>query len=147
MGSVHPLYLMLIQTIARRLQESKQNIPHYYLTVDINMDKLLEYVQYYAKFPELLMYLSTTGYVSSLTNRVRGNISSRWTTSWSRQLLYQWARCQRWTPAGRRTTSDSTTRWMWVWRSALVEDSSLQLYLEQNQKWANEIILHLHDCP
>lgn len=37
------IYLMLpFQTIAKRLQESKQNIPHYYLTVDINMDELLE---------------------------------------------------------------------------------------------------------
>ncbi|MGB0844671.1 MAG: pyruvate dehydrogenase complex dihydrolipoamide acetyltransferase [Alphaproteobacteria bacterium] len=29
------------QTIARRLTESKQTVPHFYLTVDINMDKLM----------------------------------------------------------------------------------------------------------
>lgn len=28
--------------IAARLQQSKRNVPHYYLTVDVNMDKLLE---------------------------------------------------------------------------------------------------------
>ena len=30
------------KTIARRLQESKQMVPHFYLTVDCNIDKLLE---------------------------------------------------------------------------------------------------------
>ena len=29
------------QIIAQRLQESKQEIPHYYLTIDIEMDALL----------------------------------------------------------------------------------------------------------
>jgi hypothetical protein len=30
--------------IARRLSEAKQSIPHYYLTVDIHMDKILQCV-------------------------------------------------------------------------------------------------------
>ena len=30
------------KTIARRLTESKQQIPHIYLTVDINLDALLK---------------------------------------------------------------------------------------------------------
>ena len=30
------------KTIARRLTESKQQVPHIYLTVDINLDKLLK---------------------------------------------------------------------------------------------------------
>ncbi len=30
------------KTIAQRLQESKQTIPHYYLTIDVNLDKLLK---------------------------------------------------------------------------------------------------------
>ena len=29
------------QTIAKRLLQSKQSIPHYYLSVDIEMDQLL----------------------------------------------------------------------------------------------------------
>ena len=99
-------------------------------------------------FPELSIYLNTVGCVSSLINRAKGNTSSRWMTSWSRQLLYQWARCQRWILVGKRTISDSTTRWMWVLQSAPMEDSSLQLYLEQNQKWANEkiyVCMTVHD--
>lgn len=32
----------LFQVIARRLLESKQTIPHYYLSVDIRVDDLLE---------------------------------------------------------------------------------------------------------
>lgn len=31
--------------IAKRLQESKSTIPHYYLTVEINLDKILQFVQ------------------------------------------------------------------------------------------------------
>lgn len=31
-------------TIANRLLESKTTIPHYYLTMSINMDKVLKYV-------------------------------------------------------------------------------------------------------
>ena len=34
------------QTIARRLVEAKQTIPHFNLTIDVVMDKLLEYVLY-----------------------------------------------------------------------------------------------------
>lgn len=30
------------QEVAARLQQAKRNVPHYYLTVDVNMDKLLE---------------------------------------------------------------------------------------------------------
>jgi len=30
------------QEVAARLQQSKRNVPHYYLTVDVNMDKLIE---------------------------------------------------------------------------------------------------------
>lgn len=30
------------QVIAERLQESKQQVPHYYLTVDVRMDTLLK---------------------------------------------------------------------------------------------------------
>src|SRR6185312_5506655 len=30
------------QTIARRLVQSKQTIPHYYLSIDVVMDKLIE---------------------------------------------------------------------------------------------------------
>lgn len=31
-----------MQVIAQRLMQSKQTIPHYYLSVDINMDQVLE---------------------------------------------------------------------------------------------------------
>lgn len=32
----------LLQVIAQRLMQSKQTIPHYYLSVDVNMDQVLE---------------------------------------------------------------------------------------------------------
>lgn len=32
---------MCLQTIAKRLQESKESIPHYYLVADINVTKVL----------------------------------------------------------------------------------------------------------
>lgn len=35
--------------IAKRLLQSKQNIPHYYLTVDVNVDKLLALRQRFNK--------------------------------------------------------------------------------------------------
>lgn len=31
-----------LQVIAQRLMQSKQTIPHYYLSVDVNMDQVLE---------------------------------------------------------------------------------------------------------
>uniref|UniRef100_A0A7N8WPR4 Acetyltransferase component of pyruvate dehydrogenase complex n=1 Tax=Mastacembelus armatus TaxID=205130 RepID=A0A7N8WPR4_9TELE len=36
------IYLSLPQVIAQRLMQSKQTIPHYYLSVDVNMDQVLE---------------------------------------------------------------------------------------------------------
>lgn len=36
------IYLSLLQVIAQRLMQSKQTIPHYYLSVDVNMDQVLE---------------------------------------------------------------------------------------------------------
>lgn len=33
-----------VQIIAKRLLESKQLIPHYYITVDITMDEVMRYV-------------------------------------------------------------------------------------------------------
>lgn len=36
------MYLSLPQIIAQRLMQSKQTIPHYYLSVDVNMDQVLE---------------------------------------------------------------------------------------------------------
>ena len=36
-----PLTIYLAQTIARRLQESKQTVPHYYLTSEVRMDKVM----------------------------------------------------------------------------------------------------------
>ena len=35
--------LFLFQTIAARLLQSKQTIPHYYLTIDVIVDELLKY--------------------------------------------------------------------------------------------------------
>lgn len=32
----------LLQVIAQRLMQSKQTIPHYYLSVDVSMDQVLE---------------------------------------------------------------------------------------------------------
>lgn len=32
----------LLQVIAQRLMQSKQTIPHYYLSIDVNMDQVLE---------------------------------------------------------------------------------------------------------
>lgn len=34
--------MTLLQVIAQRLMQSKQTIPHYYLSVDISMDQVLE---------------------------------------------------------------------------------------------------------
>lgn len=34
--------MIFYQTIAKRLLESKQTIPHYYLTVDVEMDEVIE---------------------------------------------------------------------------------------------------------
>lgn len=39
------------QITADRLSYSKQNIPHYYLTMECNADKLLEYVFFFSLFP------------------------------------------------------------------------------------------------
>uniref|UniRef100_A0AAQ5XI14 Acetyltransferase component of pyruvate dehydrogenase complex n=1 Tax=Amphiprion ocellaris TaxID=80972 RepID=A0AAQ5XI14_AMPOC len=36
------IYLSLLQVIAQRLMQSKQTIPHYYLSLDVNMDQVLE---------------------------------------------------------------------------------------------------------
>ena len=36
------LLLLCLQVIAQRLMQSKQTIPHYYLSVDVNMDHVLE---------------------------------------------------------------------------------------------------------
>uniref|UniRef100_A0A8C9YBC9 Acetyltransferase component of pyruvate dehydrogenase complex n=1 Tax=Sander lucioperca TaxID=283035 RepID=A0A8C9YBC9_SANLU len=36
------IYASLLQVIAQRLMQSKQTIPHYYLSVDVNMDQVLE---------------------------------------------------------------------------------------------------------
>ena len=33
---------LLLQVIAQRLMQSKQTIPHYYLSVDVNMDQVVE---------------------------------------------------------------------------------------------------------
>ena len=38
------LYDISFQTIAKRLTESKQTIPHYYLSIDVNLDKTLAWV-------------------------------------------------------------------------------------------------------
>ena len=37
------LVCCLLQTIAQRLVQSKRDIPHYYLTVDINMDNIIRW--------------------------------------------------------------------------------------------------------
>ena len=31
-----------LQTIAKRLLESKQTVPHYYLTIDVNMENAIQ---------------------------------------------------------------------------------------------------------
>lgn len=36
--------VFLVQITAKRLLQSKQTIPHYYLSLDIRVDKLLQYV-------------------------------------------------------------------------------------------------------
>lgn len=36
------LLMILLQVIAQRLMQSKQTIPHYYLSVDVSMDQVLE---------------------------------------------------------------------------------------------------------
>ncbi len=36
------MFASLLQVIAQRLMQSKQTIPHYYLSVDVNMDQVLE---------------------------------------------------------------------------------------------------------
>lgn len=36
------LHVIVLQVIAQRLMQSKQTIPHYYLSVDISMDQVLE---------------------------------------------------------------------------------------------------------
>ena len=36
--------VLVIQVIAKRLLQSKQTIPHYYLSLELRVDKLLEYV-------------------------------------------------------------------------------------------------------
>ena len=41
-GSQLRLLLLCLQVIAQRLMQSKQTIPHYYLSVDVNMDHVLE---------------------------------------------------------------------------------------------------------
>ena len=33
---------MIFQVTAKRLTESKQTIPHYYLTIDVEMDKVMQ---------------------------------------------------------------------------------------------------------
>ena len=40
--SMHCIYVSPLQVIAQRLMQSKQTIPHYYLSVDVNMDQVLE---------------------------------------------------------------------------------------------------------
>ena len=39
--------LGLFQTIARRLSEAKNSIPHYYVMYDINMSAVLKYVSWF----------------------------------------------------------------------------------------------------
>ena len=36
------MFTYLLQTIAKRLTESKQTIPHYYLTIDVTLDQTLK---------------------------------------------------------------------------------------------------------
>ena len=40
LGKSLKLFFSLFQTIAKRLTESKQTIPHYYLTIDVNLDNI-----------------------------------------------------------------------------------------------------------
>lgn len=35
-------FLCTLQVIAQRLMQSKQTIPHYYLSIDVNMDQVLD---------------------------------------------------------------------------------------------------------
>lgn len=45
-GSIHPLS-KIRQTIAARMAQSKQTIPHFYITVDVNADSLINFPQKY----------------------------------------------------------------------------------------------------
>jgi len=38
------IVLIYMKVIAKRLLQSKQSIPHYYLSVDIEMDKVIKFV-------------------------------------------------------------------------------------------------------
>ena len=44
MCSLIYLFIYFFQVTANRLLASKQTIPHYYLTVDARVDKLVKYV-------------------------------------------------------------------------------------------------------
>ena len=46
MITVSDCLVITIQTIARRLSEAKNSIPHYYEVYDINMSAVLQYVSW-----------------------------------------------------------------------------------------------------
>ena len=78
--------------IASRLTESKQTIPHYYLTVDVNVDKLMELRKRLNEASKGEYKLSVNDFIikaSSLALRKVWLISTLWTPLYFSQLIVQ----------------------------------------------------------
>ena len=60
------LVCCLLQTIAQRLVQSKRDIPHYYLNVDINMDNIIRWGVPYI----VPLSLHTHTHTHTLMNRI-----------------------------------------------------------------------------
>jgi len=76
------------QTIAKRLQESKQSIPHYYLTVDVNMTKVLAVRQAINSTHQGTLKLSPNDFVvkgAALAMRDVPQVNSSWMDTFIRQ--------------------------------------------------------------
>lgn len=62
------------KVIGKRLSESKQQVPHYYLTVEINMDRLLKLRQVFNKASEGKSKLSVNDFIVKAAALALGDV-------------------------------------------------------------------------
>ncbi|CAG8598498.1 5884_t:CDS:2 [Paraglomus occultum] len=78
------------KVIAQRLSESKQNVPHYYLTVEVNMDKILKLREALNRDSDGSYKLSVNDFVvksAALALKNVPEVNSAWYNDYIRQLI------------------------------------------------------------
>jgi len=77
------------KVIAQRLSESKQNVPHYYLTIEVNMDKIMKLREALNRDTDGSYKLSVNDFVvksAALALKDVPEVNSAWYNDYIRQL-------------------------------------------------------------